>query len=108
MVGYDSPEMRTKNPLEHEEALEAKQRLIELVMNSQQLVTVEFGPNDKYGRPLAVIYRDGDTESINSKMLKEGYGVPYDGGKKAPFEDKTTRKRKKGTEQEPHSKRVRV
>jgi len=90
MYGIDTPELRTKNPQEKVAAIAAKNRLIELIGQTGQLVTVKFGKNDKYGRPLVTVFtkRNGPTEfenSVNWKMCQEGYAVRYDGGTKTPF-----------------------
>ena len=36
----------------------------------------------KFGRILGVFYKDGETISINQKMIEEGFAVPYTGGNK--------------------------
>lgn len=98
MLGYDSPEMKppsaNKNrELEKDAALVAKATLEARTIN--QLIKVECHGFDKYGRILVVLYtrRTGclffgcghKGYNINQYMIENGFGVPYDGGTKAPF-----------------------
>jgi len=89
LTGYDCPEMRPKKSNPHRDAEKlaakaAKQALINKI--DGKLVIVQCGPFDKYGRILATIFsRNG--ENINKWMIREGYGIPYDGGHKITFED---------------------
>lgn len=95
MAGYDTPEMRPPRdkPDRDKEiaaAKAAKARLIELVMSGgeegDQLVTVECGEFDKYGRLLTTLYVNaGDTKSVNQMLVDEGHGYEYDGGTKKAF-----------------------
>ena len=87
-IGYDSPEMKplkTNTNREHEKdlAIKAKNRLIELLYkNPNKLIKVQCFEFDKYGRILVNIWNMVDIKSINLIMIEEGYGKPYDGGKK--------------------------
>lgn len=83
MNGYDSPEM--KPPLADpnrdeikEQAKKAKQALIDKI--NDRPVLMKISNFDKYGRLLADLYIDD--EHINKWMIDNGYGYPYDGGKK--------------------------
>jgi|688.fasta_scaffold143430_1 micrococcal nuclease len=78
MLGYDSAEIHSVQPDILKKATDAKVHLETLLGND--LVDVEFLGNDKYGRPLAKIYVN--KVCINDQMIKNGYGKPYDGGKK--------------------------
>ncbi len=90
-AGYDSPEMKPpKNSpsrdAEKKAALEAKKALEARFEAVKGLVWTIFGAFDKYGRPLATIYAGkDDKQSINDWMISNGYGKPYDGGKKSSF-----------------------
>jgi micrococcal nuclease len=83
MNGYDSPEMR---PLRSdpdrvqiiEQAKIAKNALIDKINNRPVLMKIYTF--DKYGRLLADLFING--ENINKWMIDNGYGYPYDGGKK--------------------------
>ena len=73
MYGYDSPELKTAA------GADAKAALVSKILN--KIVRIEVHRvKEKYGRVLATIY-DGEC-NINLWMIKHGYGVPYDGGKK--------------------------
>lgn len=107
MLGYDSPEIRSKDPKEKEAALEAKKRLIQLTnLNNFGLIKIVFSKNDKYGRFLATVYEyqpifspnnknliiggNASFKSINDIMIEEKHGYPYFGGKKVRFDAKSS------------------
>ncbi len=82
MEGYDSPEMRSKCADEKKAAQRAKQALVDKIgKNKVKLVCGKF---DKYGRLLGTIFLDD--ENINTWMISQGYGYPYEGGTKMIFE----------------------
>lgn len=89
-LGYDSPEMKPalKSPNREQEMAAAKiarQRFIELT-NAAEFIYIKFHEFDKYGRILVEVYLDETDEvSINTKMIEEGHGYKYDGGKKQEF-----------------------
>lgn len=58
-----------------------RKEIRELIYNSNNnYIDVKFGEFDKYGRPLAILYKDG--VNINDIMVIEGYANKYYGGKK--------------------------
>jgi len=78
MLGYDTAEMRSKNPVEKACAKAAQQDISSKIMN--KMVKVEKNEGyDKYGRLLLELSIDG--ESINDYM-KNKWGVSYRGGHK--------------------------
>jgi endonuclease YncB( thermonuclease family) len=88
LLGYDSPEIQGGSDAEKAAAIKARDYLSSLIMNN--IVDIELGKNDQYGRPLAKIYTT-DPESqtkicINDVMLSNNYGYEYYGGKKQEFE----------------------
>ena len=72
----DTPEMRTKDPVEKALAEEAKRRLRE--MTTDKVCVVVCGPNDKYGRVLADVYLETG-ESVADVLLREKLAFPYEG-----------------------------
>ena len=88
LLGIDTPELRTKSEKEKELAKKAKARLIKLIMNPDQLITVQFDKNDKYGRPLATLYTKRNSsvyefdKSVNAQLISEGHAKSYLGGTK--------------------------
>ena len=84
MAGYDTPEVRTKNELEKEYGLRAKQALSDKVLD--KLIWINCGEFDKYGRLLGTI-TTMDGLNINNFMTANRYGYPYDGGTKKKFDD---------------------
>ena len=98
-LGYDSPEMKPrlniKNREEHIHRAHLAKAYFKKVTNcDNSLVYLDCHKYDKYGRVLVTVYsyyilynfsrnRDNvDKKSVNNAMIKEGHGVPYDGGKK--------------------------
>ena len=79
--GIDTPESRTRNKEEKIRGLISKDYVKDncYVGSTIRLQSKERG---KFGRILGVIYKDGDTISINQKMIEEGFAVPYTGGNK--------------------------
>lgn len=90
MYGYDSPEMKPSLKIDKEireeeirKAKLAKNKLEELLFkNNTKCVELECKNFDKYGRILVNVNNLVDENSINSIMIKEGFGYPYLGGKK--------------------------
>lgn len=86
--GYDSPEMRPRKNVpnrdeEIKKANEARYHFMDLIgFPNDTIVTLRAGKFDKYGRLLATIYKDDKSESINSQMIRAGYGYEYHGGTK--------------------------
>jgi endonuclease YncB( thermonuclease family) len=108
LSGIDAPEMRPSrsNENRNEEiiaATRARNRLIQLVTDcnididtvctkkelqklidlSKQIIQIECGNFDKYGRLLATLYTNDN--NINTQLISEGYGYVYDGGTKKQF-----------------------
>ena len=96
-LGYDSPEMKPRKDSpnrdkEKEAALNAKNRLIELMKNCENIIYLRSYQFDKYGRLLVKIFNeekyainDDEKNCINNIMIKEGHGYEYDGGRKKNF-----------------------
>ena len=88
MNGYDTPEMRPSKKLPNRDdikkkAIESRDYLKSLVCNTEQLVYIKCGEFDKYGRLLGTLFiNENDEESVNSLMIKNGYGYEYHGGTK--------------------------
>ena len=96
MVGYDSPEMKPlkSNPNREAEkaaANAARSALIAKVAegSKEDLVFIECGEFDKYGRVLVTMFtRAGakNGENVNAWMVANDFGTPYDGGTKKAFD----------------------
>lgn len=93
MAGYDSPEMKPSKAIEEhlrqaekDAAIKARDVLKEMVTN--RVVELTCGGFDKYGRLLGIIcvYDGMERKNINAWMVSNGYGKPYDGGKKDEFQ----------------------
>jgi len=89
-IGYDSPEMKplkSKPNREQEKikAKEAREKFIEYSDCQNNLIIVECQQFDKYGRILGTVFNKKTSENVNTKMIDNGYGLPYDGGTKKEF-----------------------
>ena len=78
LLGFDSAEIRTRDLDEKHAAILARDALSLLIMN--KYITLKKVSLEKYGRILADIYLDD--LHINRWMIKNNYGIPYDGGSK--------------------------
>lgn len=78
LAGIDTPESRTRNLEEKALGLKAKERLIELCVDSFKIQSLGKG---KYGRILAIPYTE-DGQDICQMLIDEGHAVEYWGGKK--------------------------
>lgn len=79
--GYDSPEIRTRDPAEKKAGLEAKRVMESRILG--KMLDLENKGQDKYGRLLLTV-RDSEGE-VNEWMVRNGYGRPYFGKKKEAF-----------------------
>ena len=88
VAGVDTPEKRTRNLEEKELGIDATNwltgQLDSAIDGEDDLVirTEIDGGFGKYGRLLGWLYIGEDTESINERMIREGYAWQYDGGTK--------------------------
>lgn len=80
ILGIDSPESRTQDPIEKSFGLLSKKRLEELLpVNSIQIVKTTV--DDKYGRMLGDFIVNN--ESVSASLVRDAYAVPYNGQNKA-------------------------
>ena len=88
VAGVDTPEKRTRDLEEKELGIDAtnwlREQLDSAIDGEDDLVirTEIDGGFGKYGRLLGWLYIGEDTESINERMIREGYAWEYDGGTK--------------------------
>ena len=89
LAGIDSPESRTRNKVEKKLGLAAKDRLIDLLDGAANCFELESQELGKYGRVLGKLHinklsgKDTLTQvCINDLLVREGYAVEYDGGKR--------------------------
>ncbi len=90
-MGYDCAEMKPKKDDPNRDAqkilaVAAKNRFIELIGGIDSIVQMKCLEFDKYGRILTYVYTlENDIkhdESVNSIMIREKHGKPYEGGTK--------------------------
>jgi len=81
LAGIDTPESRTADKAEKALGLEAKAYLKHAIDSAKSVVikTEKMDSSEKYGRILGWVYLDGDTESINDKMINDGHAWGYMG-----------------------------
>jgi len=84
LAGIDTPESRTKDLAEKALGLESKEYLKKYLKDAKSVVikTEKMNSSEKYGRILGWVYINGDTESLNDKMINDGYAWGYMGDTK--------------------------
>ena len=84
LAGIDTPESRTTDKAEKVLGLEAKEYLKKQLKDVKSVVirTEKMNSSEKYGRILGWVYVNGDSESLNNKMINDGYAWGYLGDTK--------------------------
>jgi micrococcal nuclease len=84
LAGIDTPESRTKDKAEKALGLESKDYLKKHLKDAKSVVikTEKMNSSEKFGRILGWLYINGDTESVNDKMINDGYAWGYLGDTK--------------------------
>jgi micrococcal nuclease len=84
LAGIDTPESRTTDKAEKALGLEAKEYLKKYLKDAKSVVirTEKMDSSEKYGRILGWVYVNGDSESLNNKMINDGYAWGYMGDTK--------------------------
>jgi micrococcal nuclease len=84
LAGIDTPESRTSDKAEKVLGLESKEYLKKHLKDAKSVVikTEKMDSSEKYGRILGWVYVNGDTESLNDKMINDGYAWGYMGDTK--------------------------
>lgn len=84
LAGIDTPESRTKDLKEKALGLESKEYLKKRLDAAKNIVirTEKVNSSEKYGRILAWLYVDGESNSINHEMIEKGYAWGYLGDTK--------------------------
>ena len=79
LAGIDTPESRTTDKSEKALGIEAKEYLKKQLKDAKSVVirTEKMDSSEKYGRILGWVYINGDSESINNKMINDGYAWGY-------------------------------
>jgi micrococcal nuclease len=97
LAGIDTPESRTKDLKEKALGLESKEYLKKHLKDAKSVVikTEKMDSSEKYGRILGWVYVNGDTESLNDKMINDGYAWGYMGDTKVKDFDALLKARKK-------------
>jgi micrococcal nuclease len=84
LAGIDTPESRTTDKAEKALGLEAKEYLKKHLKDAKSVVirTEKMDSSEKYGRILGWLYVNGESESVNNKMINDGYAWGYLGDTK--------------------------
>jgi len=79
LAGIDTPESRTKDKTEKALGIEAKEYLKKHLKDAKTIVirTEKMNSSEKYGRILGWVYVNGESESLNNKMINDGYAWGY-------------------------------
>lgn len=95
IIGIDAPELRTADPEEKAAAQQGANELRELILD--EIMLMDAHGLDKYGRPLVDLYKSSHSskqviDTLGSQALSQWIlqnlpkVVPYEGGKKVPFD----------------------
>jgi len=97
LAGIDTPESRTKDLKEKALGLESKEYLKKHLKDAKSVVikTEKMDSSEKYGRILGWVYVNGETESLNDKMINDGYAWGHMGDTKVKNFDALAKARKK-------------
>ena len=84
LAGIDTPESRTTDKAEKVLGLEAKEYLKKQLKDAKSVVirTEKMDSSEKYGLILGWVYVNGESDSVNNKMIKDGYAWGYLGDTK--------------------------
>ena len=84
LYGINAPESRTRDKEEKIRGLAAKERLDELINNTEGdiIIKTELDKKGKFGRILGVIWDKCKKKNFNCMLVSEGHAVEYDGGKR--------------------------
>ena len=79
LAGIDTPESRTTDKAEKALGIEAKEYLKKQLKDAKSVVirTEKMNSSEKYGRILGWVYVNGESESLNNKMINDGYAWGY-------------------------------
>ena len=79
LAGIDTPESRTTDKAEKALGVEAKEYLKKQLKDAKSVVirTEKMDSSEKYGRILGWVYVNGESESVNNKMISDGYAWGY-------------------------------
>ena len=79
LAGIDTPESRTTDKAEKTLGIEAKEYLKKHLKDAKSVVirTEKMDSSEKYGRILGWVYVNGESESVNNKMINDGYAWGY-------------------------------
>jgi micrococcal nuclease len=79
LAGIDTPESRTTDKAEKSLGIEAKEYLKKQLKDAKSVVirTEKMNSSEKYGRILGWVYVNGESESVNNKMINDGYAWGY-------------------------------
>ena len=79
LAGIDTPESRTTDKAEKALGIEAKEYLKKQLKDAKSVVirTEKMDSSEKYGRILGWVYVNGESESVNNKMISDGYAWGY-------------------------------
>ena len=80
LYGINTPESRTTDLEEKARGLAAKERLEELLQETDNRVILKSYGVGKFGRCLGELLSDG--RSINQLLIEEGHAIAYFGGKR--------------------------
>lgn len=97
VAGIDTPESRTRDLVEKQFGLAAKERLKSLcpIGSMQILVCKKYDDKGKFGRVLGDFFIEEEDKLLTDIMVEEGHAVAYFGGSKEEIQIKHLANRQK-------------
>ena len=77
VLGINTPELKSKDPLEKARALEARRHAEKWFASGN--FTVHTMKDDKYGRILGDFEKEGEELTFSESVLRGGFGIVYNG-----------------------------
>ena len=77
LYGVDTKELHDKIPEGKVLAIQAREYVKNQLADKPLIVKTLKDKEDKYGRMLALVFIEGDDESLNNKLVTLGLAVPY-------------------------------
>jgi len=93
IAGIDTPESRTRDPIEKVFGLASKERLKEMLGKKCVLSCKEYDSKGKFGRILGDFWTP--MGMVSDRLIAEGHAVPYNGENKKLVEDQHMKNRER-------------
>jgi micrococcal nuclease len=79
LMGIDTPELKSKDPIIKQQALECKYFLESVLIKKDCVLPISIlsKGKDPFGRILAIVYYGDDCINLNNLLLDTGFATPF-------------------------------